>query len=86
MPICGPKMSPRISSIAQIIFSFRSFEISEGILRIQKFIIGEDSFPNLCFVYLTLFGQKSLYRLYPVERCKITVFLFGSILPNLKGH
>ena len=23
---------------------------------------------------------------YPVESCKITVFLYGSIFPNLKGH
>ena len=35
--------SPRTSSIVQIIFSFLSFEISEGILRIQKIIIGLDS-------------------------------------------
>ena len=32
----GPKRSPRTSSIVQIIFSFWSFEISEGILRNQK--------------------------------------------------
>ena len=42
---CGdPKKSPRTSSIVQIILSFRSFEISEDILRNQKFIIGLDSF------------------------------------------
>ena len=29
-----------------IIFSFRSLEISEGILRIQKISIGLDSFSN----------------------------------------
>ena len=40
----GPKTSPRTSSIVHIIFSFWSFEISEGILRYQKFIIGFDSF------------------------------------------
>ena len=32
--------SPRTSSIVQVIFSFWSFEISEDILRNQKFIIG----------------------------------------------
>ena len=32
----GPKKSPHTSSIVQIIFSFWSFEISEGILRNQK--------------------------------------------------
>ena len=36
----GPKKSPRTSFIVQIIFSFWSFEISEDILRNQKFIIG----------------------------------------------
>ena len=34
------KKSPRTSSIGQVIFSFWAFEISEGILRNQKFIIG----------------------------------------------
>ena len=33
-PLGGRKKSPPTSSIVQIIFSFRSFEISEGILRI----------------------------------------------------
>ena len=44
MPCGGPKKSPRTSSIVQIIFSLWSFEISEGILRVQKIIIGLDSF------------------------------------------
>ena len=43
-PCGGPKKSPRTLSIVQIIFSFWSFEISEGILRNQKIIIGLDSF------------------------------------------
>ena len=33
------------------IFSFRSFEISKGILRNQKIIIGLDSFSNQRFIY-----------------------------------
>ena len=38
---CGsPKRSPRTSSIVQIMLFFRSFEISEVILRNQKVIIG----------------------------------------------
>ena len=40
VPCGGPKKSPRTSSIEHIIFSFWSFEISEDILRNQKFIIG----------------------------------------------
>ena len=40
VPCGGPKKSPRTSSIVQVIFSFWSFEISEDILRNQKFIIG----------------------------------------------
>ena len=40
VPCGGPKKSPRTSSIVQVIFSFWSFEISEDILRTQKFIIG----------------------------------------------
>ena len=35
VPCGGPKKSPRTSSIVQIIFSFWSFEIGEGILRNQ---------------------------------------------------
>ena len=41
-------MSPRTSSIVHVIFSFWSFEISEDILRNQKFI-GLDSFSNQHF-------------------------------------
>ena len=44
VPCGGPKMSPRTSSIVQIIFSFWFFEISEGILRNQKLIISLDLF------------------------------------------
>ena len=36
----GPKKSPRTSSIVQIISALLSFEISKGILRNQKIIIG----------------------------------------------
>ena len=46
VPCGGPKKSPRTSSIVQIIFSFWSFEISEGILRNQKITIGLESFSN----------------------------------------
>ena len=48
MPCGGPKKSPRTSSIVQIIFSFWSFEISEDILRNQKFI-GLDSISDKHF-------------------------------------
>ena len=41
VPCGGPKKSPRTSSLVQIIiFSFWSFEISEGILRYQKLLKG----------------------------------------------
>ena len=40
VPCGGPKKSPHTASIVQIIFSFWSFEIREGILRNQKIIIG----------------------------------------------
>ena len=33
-----------------------SFEISEGILRNQKFLIGLDTFSNQHFIYMALFG------------------------------
>ena len=56
VPCGGPKKFPRTSSIVQIIFSFFSFEISESILRNQKYFIGLDSFSYQCFIYLALFG------------------------------
>ena len=56
VPCGSPKMSPRTSSIVPIIFSFWSFEISEGILRNQKIIIGLDSFSNQSLIYFALFG------------------------------
>ena len=46
VPCGGPKKSPRTSSIVQILFSFWSFEISKGIMRNQKTIIGLESFSN----------------------------------------
>ena len=86
MPCGGRKKSPRTSTIVQIIFSFWSFEISEGILRYQKLIIGLDQFSNqrlyIWFVLIILvFVSTSLSKIE-----KNTVFLFGSILPNLEGH
>ena len=87
VPCGGPKKSPRTSSIVQIIFSFRSFEISEGILRNQKFIIGLDFIllTNVLCIWFCL-DNISLCIDYSFESCKITVFIFGSILPNRKGH
>ena len=61
---------------------FWSFEIGEVILRNQQIIIGLDSFSNI-WPHL---DYTSLCIDYPVESCKITVILFGSMLPNLKGH
>ena len=46
VPCVGLKKSPRTSSIVQIVFSCWSFEISEGILRNQKIIIGLDPFSS----------------------------------------
>ena len=40
VPCGGPKKCTRTSPIVQIIFSFWSFEIDEGILRNQKISIG----------------------------------------------
>ena len=84
----GPKMSPRTSSIVLVIFSFRSFEISEYILRTQKLIIGQDSFSNQRLIHYiwSHLDNTSLCNEYRVESCKISVILFGSMLPNLKGH
>ena len=56
VPCGGPKKSPRTSSIVQMLFSFWSYEISEGILRNQKFFIGLDSFSSHRLIYLALFG------------------------------
>ena len=56
VPCGGPKKSPRTASIVQIIFSFWSFENSEGILRNQKKIFGLDSFSNKRLIYLAPFG------------------------------
>ena len=47
--------SPRTSSIVQIIFSFWSFKISEGMLRNQNIIIGLHSCSNQRLIYLVPF-------------------------------
>ena len=52
MPRGGPKNSPRTSSIMQIIFSFWSFEISEGIMGNQiRFIF----YPTFNIIYMAIF-------------------------------
>ena len=57
VPCGGPKVSPRTSSILQVIFSVYSFEISQDILRNRKLIIGQDSFSNQFLIYLVPFRQ-----------------------------
>ena len=50
-------MATYIIHSAGNIFPFAgSFEMSECILRNQKFIIGLDTFPIQRFIYLALFG------------------------------
>ena len=60
---CGSrKMSPRTSFIVQIIFSFWSFEISEGIPRNQKLLIGLDSFSNQrLYIWLCLDNTSLIF-------------------------
>ena len=57
----------------QIIFSFWSFEISEGILRNQKLNIGLDSFSNhrIINVYLALLDNTRLFIDYHVEKVQV---------------
>ena len=53
--VAALKVSPYINQSADYI-SFWSFEISQGILRNQKIIIGLDSFSNQSLIYLSSFG------------------------------
>ena len=48
----GRKTSPRTSTIVQFIFHFRSFEISERILRSQKLSIGLDSYSRQIYLFI----------------------------------
>ena len=70
VPCGGHKKSPRTSSIVQIIFSVWSFEISEGILRNQKIIIGFDLFSKQ---RLNIFGSPIWFLL---------VFVSATLLKN----
>ena len=78
MPCGGPQKSPRTSSIVQIIFSFWSFEISDGILRNQKLIIGLDSFSNQRLHYLALFGFASLHT-------RLTRYILQALIYDLRS-
>ena len=73
-------MSPYIIHSADYIF-YWSFDISEGILRNQQNIIGLDSLSNQRIIYNL--DNSSLCIDHLVESCKITVLLFGSMLPTL---
>ena len=48
------------------------FDIS-GVFETTEFEIAQVACTSVCIAY-------------PVESCKISVKLFGSMLPNLKGH
>ena len=65
MPCGDPKRSPRASSIVQIKFSYWSFEISEDILRHEKFMIILDTFIWTIFNHLAHFRFASLCNDYP---------------------
>ena len=54
VPCGGPKKSPRTSYIMQIIFYVRSFEISDNILRTQKWYLLR-TLPRLHFAISTPF-------------------------------
>ena len=87
MPCGGPKKSPRTSFIVQIFLFFWAFEISGGILRIQKIFNGLFSFSKQhLMLFWPVLDFTSFCNDYPIESCKTTVILFGSMLPNLKGH
>ena len=62
-------------------FSFWPFAICEGIPSNQKIIIGLDSYSNQRLYILPHLDYTSRCIDYLVESCKITVFLFGSMLP-----
>ena len=66
-------------------FHFRSFVISEEILRNQKIIIGLDLLFPMFNIFGLILDNTSLCIDYPqaVESCKIMVILFGSMLPDL---
>ena len=86
VPCGGRKQSPRTSFIVQFIFSFWSFEVSDGILRNRKIILGIDSFTKQRSIYIWPHLDYICLRIdYPVERCTITLDLLGSMLPNLIG-
>ena len=85
MPCGGPKKSPRTSSIVQAIFSFWSFEISEDIQNSRNLLSVKIHFQTNVYTWPHL-DNTSLCIDYPVESCKFSVILFGSMLPNLKGH
>ena len=80
VPCGGPKMSPRTSSIVQIIFSFWSFEISD---------YSEKSEIYSQFIHLNNFNGLALFRFAcpctdsPDKIRKITVTVSGSMLPDL---
>ena len=59
VPWGGPKKSLRTSSIVQIIFLFRSFEISKDIQSFQNTHVQKHS-SKQCLIYLTPFRNVSL--------------------------
>ena len=73
MPCGGPRKSPCTSSIVQVILSFWS----RNVLSVKIHVLA-----NVLHIWPHL-DNISLSIDYPVES---SVILFGSMLPNLKGH
>ena len=74
MPSGGGKKSLRTSSIVQIVFSFWSLEISEDILRNQKFIVGLDSFSNQRLIFLASLENISFLSTIQLKVLKLLQF------------
>ena len=86
----GPKKSPSTSSIVKIILSFRSFEISKGILRNQKIIDCPVQMATVILLYkanlrnIFVSPYQTLFlRCGSVGR-NIILFLFSQVLYRLK--
>ena len=52
----------------------------------DKHTVGDIVFYKHAFLVWLCFNNASLCIDYLVESCKITIFVFGFILPNPKGH
>ena len=74
------------SSLKQLCKAIRALPGVEARVLVDELLVHRLLFTRTLVGFGSVFDNTSVGIDYPAESCKITVFLFGFILPNPKSH